>query len=246
MREVLYHFENPVSGIKGFTQMKPGWKQLSENIIASKPLSQSDNYISEAVLSWYEEEADMALLLSRKLGVLVKVNSKNKDSIKNDIKRVVKDNKLSSTFSIKNAVSDLKVTADFKSRLVSMSVRIIPPQDKGIVAKITWLNKQLEFCKKKSIESFRSLEKDIWIEADIKYVQKHIILNFSELNKLSDDAKGKDIQAYNIVLNSSFGSNFTSAKKFIELIEKMIITYYETFVQYLWSWTAPAPKIAEE
>ena len=93
MKETLHYLENPISGISGYTQMKPGWKELAENIRAQKPLKVSDEYIKDAVVSWYEEEKDIALMMSRKLGVLVKSSLKNNDSLKNDIKRIVKENK---------------------------------------------------------------------------------------------------------------------------------------------------------
>ena len=130
MREVLHYLESPVSGISGFTQMKPGWKELSESIRAQKPLKVSDEYIEDAMLSWYEEEKDMALLLSRKLGVLVKSPSKNQDSLKKDIRRVVNDNYLSGSLIVKDSVSDIKIIAEFERRMVAMSVRVIPPMNK--------------------------------------------------------------------------------------------------------------------
>jgi hypothetical protein len=32
MREALHYFENPISGVRGYLNMKPGWKALSEKI----------------------------------------------------------------------------------------------------------------------------------------------------------------------------------------------------------------------
>ena len=68
-------------------QTKPGWKKLAENVRAETPLKVSDEYIEDAVAIWHEDEKDMALLMIRKLGVMVKSSSKTKDSLKNDIKR---------------------------------------------------------------------------------------------------------------------------------------------------------------
>ena len=86
MKEALNYLESPLSGVKGYTQMKPGWKELAENVRAHKAIKINNNYVEDAVLSWYEEERDMALLVSRKLGVFVKSSIKGKDSLKNDIK----------------------------------------------------------------------------------------------------------------------------------------------------------------
>lgn len=245
MSEALHYFESSVSGISGFIQMKAGWKELAESIREQKALKQSDNFIEEAVLSWYEEEKDMALLLSRKLGVLVKSSSKNKDSVKNDIKKVIKDNCINGELIIKNAASDIKLMAEFERRIVSMSVKLTPPLDRGNKAKITWIGKQLENCKKKNDTLFPKLEKELIIEADIKYAKDNIKVKLSELDKLIELTKDKEIQGFNITLNRGFGLGFASVKKFIVLIDNMVLEYYEGIVQYASTWTRPTPKIVQ-
>ena len=245
MSEALHYFESSVSGISGFIQMKAGWKELAESIRAQKALKQSDYFIEEAVLSWYEEEKDMALLLSRKLGVLVKSSSKNKDSVKNDIKKVIKDNCITGELIIKNAASDIKLIAEFERRIVSMSVKLTPPLDRGNKAKITWIGKQLENCKKENDILFSKLEKDLIIEADIKYAKANIKVKLSELDELIELTKDKEIQAFKITLNRGFGAGFASVKKFIVLIDNMVLEYYEGIVQYVSTWTRPTPKIVK-
>jgi len=245
MSEALHYFESSVSGISGFIQMKAGWKELAECIRAQKALKQSDHFIEEAVLSWYEEEKDMALLLSRKLGVLVKSSSKNKDSLKNDIKKVIKDNYINGELIIKNAASDIKLMAEFERRMVSMSVKLTPPLDRGNKAKITWIGKQLENCKKKNDTLFLKLEKELIIEADIKYAKANIKVKLSELDELIELTKDKEIQGFKVTLNRGFGVGFASVKKFIVLIDNMVLEYYEGIVQYVSTWTRPTPKIVQ-
>ncbi len=246
MSESLRYLESSVSGICGYIQMKAGWKELSESIRSQKPLKVTDKYIEEAVLSWYEEEKDMALLMSRKLGVLVKSSPKNKDSINKDIRKVIKNNCLIGELAIKNSVSDIKITAEFERRLVSMSIKITPPLDKGSKARITWIGKQLENCRKKNEVLFKKLENDVLIEADIKYSQANIKVKLSKIDKLPELSKGKEIQAFKIVANRGFGVNFASNKKFIVLIEQMILEYYEGIVQYVNTWKRPTPKLIKE
>lgn len=243
MREVLFYFENPISGVSGYTKMKQGWKQLVDDIRAQKVIRVSDSYVEDAVLSWYEEEKDMALMLSRKLGVLVKSSSKSKDSLKTDIKKVAKENYLQGTLSVKNSVSDIKIKAEFERRSVTMSVKVLPPLDKGSVAKITWLSKQLESCKKNSEKVFTKISNYIWIDADIKYARANLRVKLTELEELKELSKGSEIQAFHIIISDGFGANFGSTKKFIELIEKMVLNYYEGIVQHITNWNRPAPKI---
>ena len=243
MKEVLYYFENPVSGISGYTQMKPGWKEVAENIRAQKQLKISDLIVEDAILSWYEEEKDIALLLSRKLGVLVKSSSKNKESLKKDILKLVKENYIKGELAIKNSVSDIKLIVEFERRTVSMSVKITPPMNKGTMGKISWIARQLENCFKKNNETFNKIKDNIWIEADIKYANNNLKVKLNELSELTELTKGKEIQQFHIVLVNSFGVGFSSNKKFIVLIEQMILNYYEGIVQHMTNWSSPAPKL---
>jgi len=246
MREVLYYFENPVSGVSGYSQMKAGWKELAENVRAKKPMKITDKFFEDAVLSWHEEEKDMALLLSRKLGVLVKSSSKGKNSLKEDISKLAKENVIIGSLSVKNSVSDIKTIVDFERRTVSMSVKLIPPLDKGTVARISWVTKQLQNCKKNSEAIFNKIENNIWIETDFKFTKAYAKVKISELNNLVELSKGKEIQAFHFVLINGFGIRFESTKKFVELTEQMILDYYEGIVQHLSNWNRPAPKITKD
>lgn len=243
MREVLFYLDNSASGVNGYHVMKPGWKETVEKIHNRIPLKVSDQCVEEAVESWHEEEKDMGLLLSRKLGVYVKSTARGKDSIKEDIRKIIKDQELLGNLSIKNSVSDIKLRVDFEVKTVSMSVKVLPPLDKGTKARITWISKQLEQAKKKNELAFGLIEKDLLVEANVKHARAHIRVTLSDLDKLYDDMNGKEIQAFNIVLMSKFGAGFGSNKKFIVLIEKMILDYYAGIVQFLTNWNRPAPKL---
>jgi len=72
MNEIVYYFEHPKSGVIGFTQMKQGWVDVAQKINVGASLKLKDNAVDEAVSSWLEEERDMALILSRELGLLVR------------------------------------------------------------------------------------------------------------------------------------------------------------------------------
>jgi hypothetical protein len=243
MRELLYYMENPISWVVWYTQMKSWWKELAENVRAKKPLKSNDKFIQDSILSWYEEEKDIALMMSRKLWVLVKSSTKTKDSLKKDINWFIKNNFIKGLLNIKNSVSDIKIISDFERRTTSMSVKVLPPLNKGTVAKITWIWKQLEKCELKNQKTFNSIKKDIWIEADIKYAKDNLKVNLLDLDKLDDLTKWKEINEFHIVLIRDFWRHFSSNKKFVELIEIMILQYYEVIAQHITNWDIPTPKI---
>lgn len=244
MREVLYYLDNKDSGINGYHLMKSGWKETVDRIANRIPLKVSDTCVQEAVESWHQEEKDIALILSRKLGVFVKSSARNnKDSIKEDIRRIIKQQELFGHLSIKNSVSDIKIRVDFEVKNVAMSVKVTPPLDKGTKAKISWIGRQLETAKKKNESVFNLITKDLLIEANIKHARNHIRIPISSLENLIDEVNGREIQTFNIVLMSKFNASFGSNKKFITTIEKMVLNYYAGIVQHLTNWNQPAPKL---
>lgn len=243
MKEVLHYLEAPTSGVTGYHSMKPGWKTTIEKIGNRIPLRLTDPELLEAVESWHEEEKDMALLLSRKLGVLVKSTNRDKDSIKSSSKHLINDGYLSGNLSIKNSVSDIKIGLDFEIKSVLMSVKVSPPMDKGTKARITWLYKQLDAAKRKNPTVFERIEKDLIIEANVKHARQHTKVSWQEIDTLFEEVNGKEIQAFNIVYVNKFGKAFSSNKKFIVTIESMILEYYAGIVQYLTNWNRPAPKL---
>ena len=118
MKEVLSYFETQKSGIVGFHQMKQGWVEVSQKINSGASLKLKDVAVDETVSSWIEEEKDMALKLSRELGLMVQSGQKKyKNNLKSRIemekRKLVKDRFLDSSLSIDGAVSDINVIANF-------------------------------------------------------------------------------------------------------------------------------------
>ena len=124
-----------------------------------------------------------------------------------------------------------------------MSIKVIPPLDKGTIGRIGWIARQLDSCKKKNEEIFSLLEKEIWIEANVKFTKNHLMARLNEIDELIKDAKGKEIHAFNVVQVRNFGTKFSSQKKFIYLIEEMVLAYYARIVQHMTNWSQHAPKI---
>ena len=240
MKEVMHYFNDERSGVNGFRLMSKGWKGVSEKIKSQQPLNDK-NEIIEAITSWHQEENDMSLMLSRKLGVLVKSNIENpKSKLNRDIKRLKDKQFLSTSLRIKGAVSDLKVIVDFRRRTISMSVRVIPPLDKGTISRISSIKKQLSKCKDSS------LLENLYIDADIKFSSKSIKYNYTNIDQFyeHDNIKNLNIIAFDIELIKTV--KIDSTKIFVAEIEKMLLNYYNLIVQDLKSWKKSAPKLTKE
>lgn len=251
MKEVVAYLENNISGVFGFTKMKPGWKDVVEKINSGSILKCSDNSVLDTVTSWQQEERDMALILSRKLGLFVNTSSyKYKNNLQlridDDIKSLINNKELVSNLKISGAVSDIQIKALFEKRTIEMSVRVNVPLDKTLRGQIGWLKRQLDKCQRKNEEKFNEISSDIMIDINIKHAKGLYRIPLKSLEKIYLELKDKEVKEFGIVLVKDFGKGFSSSMKFVEIIETMLLDYYKVIVQYLSNWEKPAPKIPEK
>ena len=148
MKEVVEYLEHPKSGLLGNTSMNKSWKEVCEKLYKNERVLKSDVVLKEAVQSWHQEEKDLALLLSRALGTSIKSSAKNKKSLELDMSKLLKSKILYGSLIIKDIVSKVDIQLDFNKRQIQLGVNLIPPMDRKNNAKITFLFKQLEKCKK--------------------------------------------------------------------------------------------------
>jgi hypothetical protein len=250
MREVVAYFENSASGVCGFHQMKAGWAKTVDKINSNMVIKANDPDLSEAVLSWQQEEKDMALILSRKLGVLVGTGyPKYKNDLigryKDDAKKLLTDKMLNSLLRVKGACSDLTVKAFFDRRIVEISITLEAPKDKKVKGQIGWLRKQLEQGQKKNPNSYERIKDDLFMEAVVKFSRQDERMPTSRTDELCDHLKGKEVVTLNVVYVKDFGKGFSSSKKFVKIIETMLVDFYRGVVQNITKWKPPTPKIQQ-
>lgn len=250
MKEVVNLFECKESGVTGFNQMNKTWKDVVEKTVSNATLKESDQDVNDAVLNWLQEEKDMALMLSRELGVLVTTaSSKKKDNtslLKTSIKNLTKNQILTSILHVKGSASDIFIEAGFARKTISMSVTLNAPLDKGFKGRCGWIIRQFESCSKKKEELFKEIKDDLWVEVGFKYTNKSEMFKYTAIEDLYDMDKSREITTFKIILSRDIGRNFSSSKKFVEIIEEMLLTYYEAIVQNLTNWERPAPKVIED
>lgn len=249
MREVVNYLEWDKSGVFGVNQMKAGWVDVVEKINAGTNLKATDESVYDTALSWQQEERNMALLLSRKLGVLVqsgeaKYKGKLDERMKSDCKELVVAKQLSSTLRVKGAASDIKVQSLFEKRTVEMSVSLKSPIDKTCKGQLGWIKRQLDICVRKNEVLFNILAKEIYLEVLVKNSRVAERISIENFAGASDVLKGKEIREFRIIYLKDFGKKFASPRKFVEIIEGMLKDYYMGVVQHLSKWEPSAPKMA--
>ncbi|MDZ7821881.1 MAG: hypothetical protein U5N26_08750 [Candidatus Marinimicrobia bacterium] len=251
MKEVVSFLEHDVSGVTGFTVMKPGWKNVVDKIRSGSLLNKNDSDVFDTVTSWLQEERDMALILSRKLGSLVKTGIPKyrndlQARITAEINNLIKSKALTSVLHIQNAASDIYVCAFFERRQIIFEVRLSPPEDKTNRGKIGWIRHQIQRCQKKNHDIFNEIENDLALYVYIKYQKEPMKFNINELEDAWEEVKDMDIKELGIRQEINLARTFESRKKIVEEIEKSLISYYEGVVQHLKEWVKPPPKVIEK
>ena len=130
--------------------MKQGWVDVVKKINAGVTLTTNEASVEATVSSWLEEERDMALMLSRNLGLLVKSGQhrfKNdlKGRIEFEKKQLINNKFIESSLQIDGAASEIVVRPIFDRRNIEMSINVLPPQDRQTRPQITWIRNQLKY-----------------------------------------------------------------------------------------------------
>lgn len=248
MNEVVNYFETTNSGVVGFTSMKPGWTNVTEKISSGASLKIGDDSVGEAISSWLQEERDMALVLSRELGLLVRSGQKKykhnlPERIKYEKRHLIDKRYLESTLQIDGTASDLIVRPIFSRKNIEMSVTLDAPQDRKTKSQITWLRNQLKSCKRKNTALFEKLEKDLMVDIAVKFSSKPTRIPISELEDAFEQIGSKEIKSFSITQTKYLGSQFGSRKLIVKRLEEMLIEYYQAIVQNIKKWEKPAPKV---
>lgn len=249
MREVLEYLEHDSIGLQGYKAMKAGWKEVSASI-KNGAIIKDDKILEEAVQSWIEEQTDMAHILSKELGIMVRTcaskNSGNFSSrLKSEISELKKTSTLDFDLEIKGAYSNIRVTADFVSESVSMSVNLSPPKDRKNKGRLTWAYKQLEKAHKKEQETFDSIKSNIYVDVNIKYSRTPVRVQLKNYDALYEelDMSSDNIMSFHILYINQLRGKFSSGRGFVNTVESMMFQFYVGIVQNVRSWVAPLPRI---
>jgi len=250
MKEVVTYLDSSNSGVCGFSIMRDGWKKVIDAIQKDTPLVKSNPNFQETIVSWLQEEKDMALILSRETGVLVQLNKK-RATREYHTETLVKHKQLTSFLSVKNTVSDIMITVDLNGEKVKMSIKTNVRPSKTLRGRLGGVKTQISNAlnslekadsnKSKSLSKF--LRENLHITIDIKNFRSSPLGkafdDFDEIYELNE-LKGKEIRGFYISLTKkiSFGR-----KKFIEEIEKMLVEFYGGIVQNIKNWEQEAPKV---
>ncbi|WP_431024363.1 hypothetical protein [Halomonas sp. H5] len=244
LEEVLRYLGHDSSGISRFDSMNREWKDLVGKVKSGAVLGKGTEEVENTVSSWHQEQRDLCLVMSRKLGRPVKLKlarAHRTDPVKrlkDDCEVLAKDKVLSCCLEVPDAAADLEVTADLTKRTIVCAMRLAAPQDKKrSTARVNWLARQLTKAEPESmfVKAVRP--------GRAEETQAPLAQVLEDAAALDSPATAVVPSAFEVFYMADLAHRFSGSKVFIEELEKAVPHFYEQVGQRLRAWVAPPPKL---
>jgi len=244
LEQMTQYFDHSGSGVRRFDQMNPEWRVLCQGVREDVLFKYSSDEIKHTVTSWFQEERDLCLMLSRLMDQPVDIHMLRKHQTDQGLrfkdigKFLCEYRTLSCEFKVPNAVSRITTTINLERRTMDCSMSLdAPGHVKLAKAKINWLVRQL-----KSVESEDVIIRVYWGKGR-RHTQDLISKIREDANCVMSEHSGALPSSFQVIMNRGLGQRFIGRKTFIEDLEKMVPEFYDQIGRVLRSWTPPPPSI---
>ena len=242
LKELVRFLTDDNMVVNGFEQMPEAWKEVASKTKHGNFFRPSDKKIQEVVGAWHQEGRDISLILSRELGQTVPLKiarkhmSNNNLRTSDDAKLLCDKGVLQHIFEIKNAASNVFVSADLKASTIIVAMKLEAPRRATIKGQVNWLLNQLRQSKNPIIR----------VKFDWKgqYPPDSISLNElihdrDQVLSILPKAELREFAIEAIVMDAN---KIMNRKSFISTLESTVIEFYDDVGQHLMAWQPAAPK----
>ncbi len=234
------------TGVSGFTAMPAAWSELVQVAGSGAKIQARSDLLEEVVSAWHQEMRDLALILSRQLGVAATVKLPRALTAdpaarhKADKAELAENFALSAQISVPGAAAPLEVQVDLKAKSLCVSMRLRAPDDrKSSKARVNWLLRQLPEVT--GDDYFLRLH---WPGRGA-CTQETLACLREEPDRAQRERSSQAPHSLEVCLIRQIGGRFGQRKNFIVDLEATVPDFYEAVGQNLKAWQAPAPKVRE-
>ena len=245
--EMVRYFEHQQSGIKRFEQMNKEWSDLVLGVRNQRQFTASSLEIENTIASWCQEERDVCLILTRRIGERIQLRLSPKHRLdparrhRDACELLAARRELKSVFVIPNAADDLKVIVNLDRRTISCSMGLKAPLDKKRASgRINWLVRQL-----RKVESSGIFVRVFW--------PGRTIPTQGSLHEVQIDPKCLDYgkpslapKGFEVLMIKDCAGQFSKRRNFIRDLEEVVPDFYERVGQRIRRWVPPPPSVEKK
>jgi hypothetical protein len=242
LNELIRYLKHPASGALQFRDMGAAWVEVRE-AARNGTVARKGEGTLDVVTRWDQLLQFAALKLGADIGREVRVvlpNGRKVDGTRRaaDLATVLATNGfLDGALRVPDAIADITITADVKAQLLTASIDVEVPTDRGGRARVSWLVNQLEKAPARTIlenwpRNARASVASATLEATRE--DRTILL-----------ADGKEPSRIRVVLRAPMGVGRKAGTKsagFVDTVLALIDEFYELIVQNIATWQPPAPR----
>jgi hypothetical protein len=241
LRELIHYLSSEVSGANGFEDMGEHWVAVRK-AAHEQTLRQGDPTVRHVAERWEQFTQYLCLSLAQELGRDVVAPRPRKQTTSGRLDEVSKalatDGALAAIVRIPDAVGDMKVRADLRSRQTSVSVEVSAPGEGRPKSRINWLLRQLG-------EASPDLRVEVWYPHARESVATTLQQAREQPASLLCPADGKrEPRSFELTLTRPMGQKRGRAEgSFVRETRAQTVSFYRDLVQNLKAWQAPAPQL---
>lgn len=242
--ELIAYLDHDKSGASGFQDMGDKWVGV-RTAAANETLRASDPEAREVAERWEQFIDYLCLGLGQDLGREVTPVRPRKATaearLDATVRRLIETGKLEGSVRVPDAVGDVSVEADIRTRRVTTSVRVEAPREGRPKTRINWLLRQL-----------RDAPGDLRLDVSFASARETSSLLLSEAREnaerlLSSADPRRDPRAFQLALTRKMGTKRGKEEgSFVRETRRQAIDFYRDLVQDLKPWQASAPKLPPE
>lgn len=246
LAEAVRYFKHDSVGVSTFDRMNPEWKDLVSKVHSGARLHKTAAEVENSVAAWHQEQRDLCLLMSRKLGrnVTLKLprahTTDQAGRLKDDCEQLVSAHRLLCIIDVPDAAAPINICADLSRRTISATMRLAAPKDrKTAQSRINWIVRQLA----------KTDSENVFVNAIWPGRAQDTQASLAELREnpqlLRADNTTLIPQYFDVVMFRDLAGKFAGPRTFIEHLEAIVPNYYEQVGQHLRTWVAPPPKLVK-
>ncbi len=244
LRELIHYLSSDASGATGFEDMGEYWVPV-RSAANDGTLRQGDVAVRHVAEHWEQFIQYLCLSFSKELGRNVISLRPRKQTTSARLEEVAKSlailGTLQATIRIPDAIGDMQVRADLKSRQTSISIDVGAPTEGRPKSRINWLRRQLP-------EAWPDLRIEVWYP----HARESVAATLEQAGKQSEsllfpaDLK-RDPRSFTVTLSRPMGQKRGRTEgSFVRETHAQAMTFYRDLVQNLKAWQVPAPQIHTE
>jgi hypothetical protein len=244
LRELIHYLSGEASGVAGFDDMGKDWVPV-RTAAHDGTLRGGDPRARQVAERWDQFTEYLCLSLSQELGrnvVSVRPRKQGTSARLDELeKALAADGDLQATIRVPDAISDLQIRADLKSRQTSLSVDIAAPSEGRPKPRINWLLRQLS-------ETWADLRIEVWypharetVAATLEQARER-----PEILLFSADPT-REPRSFVLTLSRPMGQKRGRVEgSFVRETREQAVMFYRDLVQNLKAWQVRPPQIRTE